>query len=59
MGFGSGWTPTLIVEDPAGHEHQRSQGYLDAGRFTKEMSLAHLKDAIDRHDYEAATALSG
>ncbi len=46
--FNSGWTPTLIVEDPEGHEHRRSQGYLDMPRFTGEMSLARLKDAIDR-----------
>ncbi len=52
--FNSGWTPTLIVEDPEGHEHRRSQGYLDTPRFTGEMSLARLKDAIDRHDYKAA-----
>lgn len=53
--FGSGWTPTLIVEDLDGREHRRSQGYLDTPRFIGEMSLARLKDAIDRHDYEAAS----
>ena len=46
--FNSGWTPTIIVEDPEGREHRRSQGYLDMPRFTGEMSLARLKDAIDR-----------
>lgn len=53
--FNSGWTPTLIVEDPEGREHRRSQGYLDTPRFIGEMSLSRLKDAIDRHDYEAAS----
>jgi uncharacterized protein YyaL (SSP411 family) len=52
--FNSGWTPTLIIEDAEGREHRRSQGYLDAQRFVGELSLARLKDAVDRHDYEAA-----
>ncbi len=53
-GFGSGWTPTLIVEDAEGREHRRSQGYLDAPRFIGELSLARLQDTLDRHDYEDA-----
>lgn len=57
-GFDSGWTPTLIVEDPEGREHRRSQGYLDVRRFVGELSLARLKDAIDRHDYETASRLA-
>lgn len=57
-GFDSGWTPTLIVEDPDGREHRRSQGYLDVRRFIGELSLARLKDAIDRHDYEVASDLA-
>ena len=50
----STWTPTLIVQDPEGREHRRSQGYLDAPRFLAEMSLAWVKDAIDRGDFAAA-----
>lgn len=57
-GFDSGWTPTLIVEDPDGREHRRSQGYLDVRRFIGELSLARLKDTIDRHDYETASELA-
>jgi hypothetical protein len=57
-GFDSGWTPTLIVEDPEGREHRRSQGYLDVRRFVGELSLARLKDTIDRHDYETASELA-
>src|SRR5947207_2779686 len=53
--FNTPWTPTLIVQDAEGREHRRSQGYLDAPRFLGEMSLALLKDAIDRRDFQAAT----
>ncbi len=56
--FNSGWTPTIIVEDAECREHRRSQGYLDPKRFVGEMSLARVKDALDRHDYEAAIGLS-
>ncbi len=52
--FNTPWTPTLIVQDAEGREHRRSQGYLDARRFLGEMSLAWLKDAIDRQDYATA-----
>src|ERR671929_835427 len=52
--FNTPWTPTLIVQDAEGREHRRSQGYLDPARFLGEMSLAWLKDAIDRQDYAAA-----
>ena len=52
--FNTPWTPTLIVQDAKGKEHRRSQGYLDPQRFLAEMSLAWLKDAIDRQDYAAA-----
>lgn len=48
------WTPTLIVQDARGREHRRSQGYLDPARFLGEMSLAWLKDAIDRKDFATA-----
>ena len=54
--FGTPWTPTLIVQDAEGREHRRTQGYLDPRRFLGEMSLAWLKDAIDRRDFEAAQA---
>ena len=52
--FHTPWTPTLIVEDPDGVEHRRVQGYLDPARFLGEASLAWLKDAIDRRDFQAA-----
>ena len=52
--FNTPWTPTLIVQDAEGREHRRSHGYLDPARFLGEMSLAWLKDAIDRRDFEAA-----
>lgn len=52
--FHTPWTPTLIVQDADGQEHRRSQGYLDPARFLGEMSLARLKDAIDRRDFQAA-----
>jgi hypothetical protein len=52
--YNTPWTPTLIVEDANGKEHRRSQGYLDAPRFLAEMSMAWLKEAIDRRDYEEA-----
>ena len=52
--FNTPWTPTLIVQDAEGREHRRSQGYLDPQRFLGEMSLAWLKDAIDRRDFQAA-----
>ncbi|CAA9444251.1 MAG: hypothetical protein AVDCRST_MAG14-228 [uncultured Rubrobacteraceae bacterium] len=57
-GFDSGWTPTLIVEDPEGREHWRSQSYLDVRRFVGELPLARLKGAIDRHDYETVSGLA-
>src|SRR5438105_123886 len=57
--FNTPWTPTLIVQDPDGREHRRSQGYLDAKRFLAEMALAWLKDAIDRRDFNAARDRSG
>lgn len=52
--FNSSWTPTLIVQDPEGREHRRSQGYLDPERFVGEMALAYLKDAVDRQDFKEA-----
>src|SRR5688500_1218568 len=56
--FNTPWTPTLIVEDPDGKEHRRSQGYLDPKRFIAEMSLARVKDAVDRQDFEEAASRS-
>ena len=56
--FNSGWTPTTIVEDAEGREHRRSQGCLDPKRFIGEMALARVKDAMNRHDYEAAIGRS-
>jgi hypothetical protein len=52
--FNTPWTPTIIVQDPEGREHRRSQGYLDPKRMLGELSLARLKDAIDRQDFQAA-----
>ena len=52
--WNASWTPTLIVEDPDGKEHRRVQGFLDPRRFVAEMSLAWLKDAIDRRDWKEA-----
>src|SRR5438876_8935677 len=52
--FNASWTPTLIIQDADGREHRRSQGYLDPQRFLAEMSLAWLKDAIDRQEFTAA-----
>ena len=52
--FHSAWTPTIIVQDASGVEHRRSQGYLDPLRLLGELSLARLKDALDRQDFEAA-----
>jgi hypothetical protein len=52
--FNTPWTPTIIVQDADGREHRRSQGYLDPKRFLAELSLARLKDAIDRQDFQAA-----
>ncbi|HET6381877.1 MAG TPA: hypothetical protein VFJ58_00675 [Armatimonadota bacterium] len=54
--FNSSWTPTLIVQDADGREHRRAQGYLDPKRFLGEMSLARLKEAIDRQNYNEAQA---
>lgn len=52
--FNTPWTPTLIIQDAEGREHRRSQGYLDSKRFLAEMSMAVLKDAIDRRDFKTA-----
>lgn len=57
--FNTPWTPTLLVIDPDGKEHRRSQGYLDAQRFVGEMSLATLLAAIDRQDFARAHKLGG
>lgn len=57
--FNTPWTPTLIVQDAEGREHRRSQGYLGPERFIAEMSVARLKDAIDRQDFAAAKERSG
>src|SRR4051794_13234833 len=57
--FNTPWTPTLIVQDAEGREHRRAQGYFDPARFLGEMSLAWLKDAIDRRDFNAARARAG
>ena len=56
--LGCGWTPTIIVEDPGGNEHRRSQGYLDADRLLGQLALARLQTALDHRDFEAASALS-
>jgi hypothetical protein len=52
--FNTPWTPTIIVQDAEGNEHRRSSGYLDPKRFLGETSLAWLKDAIDRRDFNEA-----
>lgn len=56
--LGSGWTPTLIVEDADGNEHRRSQGYLDVERFLGQMALSRLQAALDHRDFEAASGLA-
>src|SRR5437016_4391513 len=56
--FNTPWTPTILVQDPEGREHRRSQGYLDASRFLAELSLARLQAAIDRQDFETARKVS-
>jgi uncharacterized protein YyaL (SSP411 family) len=57
--FNTPWTPTLIVQDPDGREHRRSQGYLDPERFLGEMALARLLAAIDRQDFKTAADRAG
>lgn len=52
--FNTPWTPTLIVLDADGKEHRRSQGFLDARRMLAELSLARLKAAIDRQEFQQA-----
>lgn len=56
--LGSGWTPTLIVEDADGTEHRRSQGYLDARRFLGQMALSRLQVSLDHRDFDAASELA-
>jgi hypothetical protein len=56
--LGSGWTPTLIVEDADGVEHRRSQGYLDMKRLLGQLALSRLQTALDHRDFEAASGLA-
>ncbi len=57
--FNTPWTPTLIVMDPDGKQHRRSQGYLDPQRFIAEMSLGRLVAPIDRQEFDRAQAIAG
>ena|SRR5687767_7854975 len=52
--FNAAWTPTIIIQDVEGREHRRSEGYLDPQRFLAEMSLALVKAALNRQEYEEA-----
>lgn len=52
--FHARWTPTLIIEDAAGHEVRRSQGYLDAQRLLGELALARVKAAVEAGDFKKA-----
>ena len=51
--FDSGWTPTLIIEDPEGREHRRSKGYLDVRRLVEALywkAEATFEISGDRED---------
>lgn len=54
----AGWTPTIIVQDGAGREHHRTQGYLNPDSFVTELMLARVQEAIHRQDFQAAYALA-
>lgn len=56
--FNTPWTPTLLVQDPEGREHRRSQGFLDARRFLAEMGLARLVSAINLQFFGRAHTLA-
>ncbi|MDN5697335.1 MAG: thioredoxin family protein [Rubrobacter sp.] len=55
--LGSGWTPTIITEDPDGNERRRSQGYLDAKRLIGQLALSRLQAAMNSRDFESASGL--
>src|SRR5512141_1583690 len=57
--FNAPWTPTIIIQDPEGKEHRRSEGYLDPKRFMGALALGRLVAAIPRHDYSQARKLAG
>jgi len=56
--FNSAWTPTILIQDADGREHRRTHGYLDPRRMVAELALGRLQAAIDRQDFQQATALS-
>jgi thioredoxin-related protein len=54
----AGWTPTIIVQDGAGREHYRTQGYLNPNSFVAELLAARVQEALHRQDFQTAHTLA-
>jgi hypothetical protein len=56
--FHAHWTPTIIIQDAAGEEVRRSEGYLDAKRLLGELALARVKAAVESAHFKEAKRLA-
>jgi len=56
--FFTDWTPTIIVQNEAGREGRRSEGYVGPTELIAELSLARVKIALYDHAYEQALGLA-
>lgn len=52
--FGAAWTPTVLIQDPDGHEYRRCEGFFSPRRFRSELALGHFKSAFDQRDFKTA-----
>jgi tetratricopeptide (TPR) repeat protein len=55
--FNVKWTPTVIVLDPEGHEHNRTVGFLPPDQFIPSLMLGIGKIHFDRDLFEEAISL--
>jgi hypothetical protein len=57
--FGVKWTPTVITLDPAGSEHHRTVGFLDAEELVASLKLGIGKAQFANDHFEDALATLG
>jgi tetratricopeptide (TPR) repeat protein len=57
--FGVKWTPTVITLDPAGEEHPRTVGFLDAGELVASLKLGIGKAQFMNDRFEEALSTLG
>lgn len=56
--FYTDWTPTIMIQNVAGREARRSEGYLGPHEFVGELSIGRLKAALYDHEYRLVIDLA-